>query len=39
MTTFAAASQGATPDTVIERLLKTIPVEFHERREKRVAGE
>jgi MoxR-like ATPase len=39
MTTFAAASQGATPDTVIERLLKTVPVELHERAKKRVAGE
>ena len=36
MTTFAAASQGVTPDVVIERLLKFVPVELHERAKKRV---
>jgi MoxR-like ATPase len=39
MTSYAAASQGMTPDTVIERLLKTVPVELHERAKKRVQGE
>ena len=36
MTTFAAASHGVTADTVIERLLKFVPVELHERAKKRV---
>ncbi|MCA9064926.1 MAG: AAA family ATPase, partial [Planctomycetaceae bacterium] len=36
MTTFAAASQGVTSDTVVERLLKFVPVELHERARKRV---
>ena len=36
MTTFTAASQGVTPDVVIERLLKFVPVELHERARKRV---
>jgi hypothetical protein len=36
MTTFAAASQGVTPDVVIERLLKFVPVELHERAKKRM---
>ena len=36
MTTFAAASQGITPDVVVERLLKFVPVELHERAKKRV---
>ena len=36
MTTFAAASQGVTPDTIVERLLKFVPVELHERAKKRV---
>ena len=36
MTTFAAASQGVTPDVVVERLLKFVPVELHERARKRV---
>ena len=36
MTTFAAASQGVTPDVVVERLLKFVPVELHERAKKRV---
>ena len=36
MTTFAAASQGVTPDVVIDRLLKFVPVELHERAKKRV---
>jgi MoxR-like ATPase len=36
MTTFTAASQGVTPDVVIERLLKFVPVELHERAKKRV---
>ena len=35
-TTFTAASQGVTPDVVIERLLKFVPVELHERARKRV---
>ena len=39
MTSYAAASQGMTPDAVIERLLKTVPVELHERAKKRVQGE
>ncbi|MFN9288894.1 MAG: AAA family ATPase, partial [Planctomyces sp.] len=39
MTSYAAASQGMTPDAVIERLLKTVPVELHEREKKRVQGE
>ncbi|HAD57810.1 MAG TPA: AAA family ATPase [Planctomycetaceae bacterium] len=30
MTTFQADSQGVTPDDVIERLLKFVPVEIHE---------
>ncbi len=36
MTTFAAASQGVTPDVIIERLLKFVPVELQERAKKRV---
>ncbi len=36
MTTFAAASQGVTPDTIVDRLLKFVPVELHERAKKRV---
>jgi MoxR-like ATPase len=36
MTTFTAASQGVTPDVVIDRLLKFVPVELHERARKRV---
>jgi MoxR-like ATPase len=36
MTNFSAASQGVTPDTVIEKLLKSVPVELHERAKKRV---
>ena len=36
MTTFTAASQGVTPDVVIERLLKFFPAELHERARKRV---
>lgn len=36
MTTFAAASQGVTPDVVIDRLLKFVPVELHERAKKKV---
>ncbi|MCA9059713.1 MAG: MoxR family ATPase, partial [Planctomycetaceae bacterium] len=36
MTTFAAASQGVTSDNVVERLLKFVPVELHERARKRV---
>ena len=36
VTTFAAASQGVTPDVVVERLLKFVPVELHERAKKRV---
>jgi MoxR-like ATPase len=35
MTNFAAASQGVTPDIVIEKLLKAVPVELHERAKKR----
>ncbi|MBL8817357.1 MAG: MoxR family ATPase [Planctomyces sp.] len=36
MTTFAAASQGVTPDVIVERLLKFVPVELQERAKKRV---
>lgn len=36
MSTFAAASQGVTPDAVIERLLKFVPVDLHERARSRV---
>jgi hypothetical protein len=39
MTNFAAASQGVTPDGVIDKLLKTVPVELHERAKKRVQGQ
>jgi MoxR-like ATPase len=39
MTNFAAASQGVTPDEVIDKLLKTVPVELHERAKKRVQGQ
>jgi MoxR-like ATPase len=39
MTTFTATSQGITPDTVIDRLLKFVPVELHERARKRVKAE
>ena len=38
MTTFAAASQGVTPDDVVDRLLKFVPCELHERAKKRLAG-
>ena len=36
MTTYAAASQGITPDIVIDRLLKFVPVELHERARKKM---
>jgi MoxR-like ATPase len=39
MTNFAAASQGVTPDEVIDKLLKTVLVELHERAKKRVQGQ
>ncbi|MEQ9407023.1 MAG: MoxR family ATPase [Fuerstiella sp.] len=35
MTTFQADSQGVTPDDVIDRLLKFVPVELHEQARKR----
>ena len=35
MTTFQADSQGVTPDQIIERLLKHVPVELHEQARKR----
>ena len=35
MTTFQADSQGVTPDEIIERLLKHVPVELHEQARKR----
>lgn len=35
MTTFQADSQGMTPDVVIERLLKHVPVELHDQARKR----
>ncbi len=38
MTTFAAASQGVTPDVVIDRLLKFVPVELQETRQKSRPG-
>ena len=35
MTTFQADSQGVTPDIIIDRLLKFVPVELHEQARKR----
>ncbi|MCA9086719.1 MAG: AAA family ATPase, partial [Planctomycetaceae bacterium] len=35
MTTFQADSQGVTPDVVIDRLLKYVPVELHDQAKKK----
>lgn len=39
MTTFQADSKGITPDTVIDELLKAVPVELHEQARRRTGKE